>query len=259
LIDNPILNSPFQPPTRHFAIDEQGVPTGQIVDGRRPSAYIVPVAAPRHRRGGQAELALDERSGTVTPNDFINELRAYVTQWRGMAQAQWGVTHETERLLLHWRDPEAGKRRFFCQLEAVETIIWITEVAPKLGRADITRRLREFNAEANPDLFRVAMKMATGSGKTTVMAMLIAWHAVNRARHPNTRTFSDAFLIITPGITIKDRLRVLLPSDPENLYETFGIIPRDMLDDVRKARIVVTNYHAFKHHETMDASPLHEL
>lgn len=256
MIDNPILNSPFKPPTRHFALDYEGAPTGAIVEGRRESAYVVPVAAPRHRRGRQPELELDEAGGKVTPNDYINEMRRHVESWRGMAQAQWGVTHETERLLVHWRDPDAGKPRFFCQLEAIETVIWLAEVAPKMGRADLRKRIETFNEEANPGLFRVAMKMATGSGKTTVMAMLIAWQAVNRARHSNSRTFTDGFLIVTPGITIKDRLRVLLPSDPENLYETFGIIPRDMLDDLRKARVVITNYHAFKRREILDAAPL---
>jgi type III restriction enzyme len=256
VIDNPILNSPFRVPTRHFALDEEGAPTGAVVEGRRESAYVVPVAAPRHRRGKQAELELDEGGGKVTPNDFINELRRYVADWRALSPSQWGVTHETERLLEHWRNAEAEKPPFFCQIEAIETVIWLTEVAPKLGRGEIGRRLKTFNADANPDLFRIALKMATGSGKTTVMAMLIAWHAVNRARHPNSRVFTDAFLIVAPGITIKDRLRVLLPSDPGNYYETRDIVPRDMLDDVRKARIVITNYHAFKRRDTMSATPL---
>lgn len=255
VIENPILNSPFRPPTLHFALDGQGAPTGEIVEGRRISTYVVPVPAPRHRRR-QIEMTLDERGGKVTPNDFINELRRYVADWRGMARGQWGVTHETERLLLHWRDPDNGRPRFFCQMEAVETVIWLAEVAPKLGRSEIIKRLKTFNAEANPDLFRIAMKMATGSGKTTVMAMLIAWHAVNRARHPNAKMFSDAFLIVAPGITIKDRLRVLLPSDPGNYYENWGLVPRDMIDDMRKARIVITNYHAFKRREILDATPL---
>src|SRR5438105_3369486 len=94
------------------------------------------------------------------------------------------------------------RRLFFCQREAVETLIWLTEVAPKRFREDIERA----NAEANPGLYRLACKMATGAGKTTVMAMIIAWHAVNKARRPNARHFSDAFLIVTPGITIRDRL-----------------------------------------------------
>ena len=94
------------------------------------------------------------------------------------------------------------------------------------------------------------MKMATGSGKTTVMAMLIAWQAVNAARK-DSKDFSRAFLIVTPGITIKDRLRVLLPSEPDNYYETREIAPPEMLPEIRRAEIVITNYHAFQHRETL--------
>jgi hypothetical protein len=111
-------------------------------------------------------------------------------------------------------------------------------------------RIATANAEANPTLFRIAMKMATGSGKTTVMAMLIAWQSVNAARK-ESKDFSRAFLIITPGITIKDRLRVLLPSDPDNYYETRSLVPPDTLPDIRRAEIVITNYHVFQHRETL--------
>ena len=98
------------------------------------------------------------------------------------------------------------------------------------------------------------MKMATGSGKTTVMAMLIGWQTVNAVRSPTSNLFSRGFLIITPGITIRDRLRVLLPDDPENYYRTRELLPADMLGDIAKAKIVITNFHAFKRHETMDLS-----
>ena len=94
------------------------------------------------------------------------------------------------------------------------------------------------------------MKMATGSGKTTVMAMLIAWQAVNAARK-DSKDFSRAFLIVAPGITIRDRLRVLLPSEPDNYYETREIVPPEMLPEIRRAEIVITNYHAFQHRETL--------
>ena len=137
----------------------------------------------------------------------------------------------------------------------METIIWLTEVASK-QRPEVRRRIEQFNSEANPELFRIASKMATGSGKTTVMAMLIAWQAVNFARRPSAKLFADAFLIVTPGITIKDRLRVLLPSDPQNYYETRNLIPRDMLEAVRKARVVITNYHALKLREELQAPKL---
>lgn len=230
------------------------MPTGVIVEGRRKSVYFMPIPAPRTGRARQAELNLEEeRAGQlVTTNDFINELRGHLERWRELPPGQWGVSYATERLLKHWRDPAREKKPFFCQIEAVETVIWLTEVADKRYR----ERLESLNAEPNPELFRIAMKMATGSGKTTVMAMLIAWHAVNKARQPASRSFADGFLIITPGITIKDRLRVLLPSDPNNYYVALDLVPRDMRDEVLRARVVITNYHAFKRRETLEAAKL---
>jgi type III restriction enzyme len=253
---SPVINSPFRKPERHFHLNEDGSPTGVIKQGRRPSAYFVPIP-PARKKGRQVELALEEDQGgeRVTQNDFINEVRGYVDRWRELPASQCGVSHETARLLLHWRAGEPQPPLFFCQIEAVETLIWLTEVAGK-QRPEIGRRIERFNAEANPELFRIALKMATGSGKTTVMAMLIAWQTVNFARRKNARLFSDAFLIVTPGITIKDRLRVLLPSDPQNYYEARNLIPRDMLDDVRKARVVITNYHAFRLREKLQAPKL---
>ena len=152
---------------------------------------------------------------------IVDEIRQHLVSWRTIPNpSDWGVTPSTARLLEYWRiPPEEALRPFFCQVEAVETIIWLTEFAR--GRrqyAHIWKHFEAANAEANPELFRIAMKMATGSGKTTVMAMLIAWHTVNAVRSPNSALFSRGFLIITPGITIRDRLRVLLPSDTENYY-----------------------------------------
>jgi type III restriction enzyme len=254
---SPVVNSPFRIPERHFLLNEDGSPTGVIKQGRRPSAYFVPIPPARKQgRARQADLALEDQAGErVTQNDFINEVRGDVDRWRELPLSQWGVSHDTARLLVHWRGGEPQPPLFFCQIEAVETLIWLTEVASR-QRAEVRSRIEQFNAEANPELFRVAMKMATGSGKTTVMAMLIAWQTVNFARRPNVQRFSDAFLIVTPGITIKDRLRVLLPSDPQNYYETRNLIPRDMLDDVRKARVIITNYHAFKLREKLQAPKL---
>ena len=105
-----------------------------------------------------------------------------------------------------------------------------------------------------PDLLRIAFKLATGAGKTTVMAMLIAWQALNAHRSPGSKRFSNAFLIVTPGITIRDRLRVLQPNDPENYYDRLNLVPRDMQDGMNRAKIVITNYHAFKLRETFDAA-----
>jgi type III restriction enzyme len=166
--------------------------------------------------------------------------------------ADWGVTGVTQRLLEHWRHDEFnGPTPFFCQVEAVETIIWLTDVAPKRAATKgLLDQIRKHNDDANPALFRLAMKMATGSGKTTVMAMLIAWQTVNAARK-DSKDFSRDFLIVVPGITIRDRLRVLLPSEPDNYYETREIVPPDMLPEIRRAEIVITNYHAFQHRETL--------
>ena len=251
--DNPIINAPFDAPVSHFELDAEGQPTGVKLPGRRESIQVVPVPAARRRGPRQAELALfDEDGAKVTPNALINEIRKHVDQWRGLPPSQWGVTPETQRLLLHWRDPSRARRLFFCQREAVETLIYLTEVAPQRFR----KQIEEANAEANPGLYRLACKMATGSGKTTVMGMVIAWHSVNKARRPSSRTFSDAFLIIAPGITIRDRLSVLNPSHPENIYEVLSLVPPDLLDGVRKARIGITNYHAFMARELVQVSKL---
>ena len=131
-------------------------------------------------------------------------------------------TPATARLLTHWRHHNFETMRpFFCQVEAVETIIWLTEVARLQGRyAKFWEHLKGANEQINPELMRIAMKMATGSGKTTVMAMLIAWQTVNAVRSPTSNLFSRGFLIITAGITIRDRLRVLGPDDPDNYYRT---------------------------------------
>lgn len=250
---NPVLNSPYKEPSRHFRLNDDGTPTDVIEDFRRPHAYLVPIPKAK-RQKGQAELDLEvtgEGGTRLTQNDFINQLRSKITAWRQLAPDQWGVTHETYRLLSHWRDSAREQPLFFCQVEAVETIIYLTEVEPQLQK-----RIKEFNAEANPDLFRIAMKMATGTGKTMVMAMLIAWQAINKSRHRNSRTYTDAFLVVTPGITIRDRLRVILPSDPENYYEKRNLVPRDMLDDIKKALIVISNYHQFKLRETIEAPKL---
>ncbi|MGH7121866.1 MAG: BPTD_3080 family restriction endonuclease, partial [Acetobacteraceae bacterium] len=249
--EQPILNSPYRAPEFHHPLDQYGQPlAGGPKPGRRPSRFIVPVPATRKKASaGQTSLELE----TYSENALINEIRGSVERWRSLRNpADWGVTAVTQRLLDHWRHHQfVGPRPFFCQIEAVETIIWLTEVAPKRTTAKVLLdQIARANAEANPELFRLAMKMATGSGKTTVMAMLIAWQAVNAARRPS-KDFSHAFLIVTPGITIKDRLRVLLPSEPSNYYETREIVPPEMLPEVRRAEIVITNYHAFQHRETL--------
>ncbi len=251
--ERPILNSPYAPPSLYHPLDDTGQPIeGEPIEGRRPSKFVVPVPASRKKAAAtQASLDLE----TYTENAKINEIRGYVDTWRAVPNpADWGVTPATQRLLEHWRRPKdewAGPRPFFCQIEAVETMIWLTEVAPRRAATrGLLDQIAKDNEEANPALFRLAMKMATGSGKTTVMAMLIAWQAINAARK-ETKDFSRAFLIVAPGITIKDRLRVLQPSEPGNYYDTREIVPPEMLPEIRRAEIVITNYHSFQHRETL--------
>lgn len=186
----------------------------------------------------------------------INEVRGYVASWRNLPASQWQVTPETARLLQHWRHHQfSGVRPFFCQVEAVETAIWLTEVAPKFPAGKrILEHLANASHEANPGLMRLCLKLATGAGKTTVMAMIIAWQTVNAARSPGSKTFTRGFLIVAPGLTIKDRLQVLQPNDPNSYYKDRELVPHDMLEDIRKAKIVITNYHAFKLRERIEIS-----
>ena len=131
--------------------------------------------------------------------------------------------------------------------------MWLNEVAPHTAQGKrIIEQIKDANEEANPSLLRYATKMATGAGKTTVMAMMIAYHTVNKMRQPKSSRFCNHFLIITPGITIRDRLRVLYPNDPENYYRRWNIVPDEFMGEMNKARVVITNYHAFKPRETMD-------
>jgi type III restriction enzyme len=135
-------------------------------------------------------------------------------------------------------------------------VIWLTEVAPHVGKTGerFLEHLVNTNNDANPELMRLALKLATGAGKTTVMAMLIAWQAINAARHPQTKKFTRGFLVVAAGLTIKDRLRVLQPNDPDSYYKSRELVPGDMLDEVNRAKIVITNYHAFKLRERIDLS-----
>jgi len=229
--EQPILNSPYEAPRFHHALDEHGQPLDvSPVEGRRRSEIITPVPVPRMQAGraGQGALPLgdldDSSAGEqeYNPTPIINEIRNHVASWRALPNpADWGVTPTTARLLTYWRSHQfSGVRPFFCQIEAAETIIWLTEVAPKFPRyRSIRTHLENGNAASNPELFRLAMKMATGAGKTTVMAMLIAWHTANAVRAPGSSRFSKGFLIVTPGITIRDRLRVLRPEDTESYYD----------------------------------------
>ena len=264
----PILNSPYEYPGRHWELDESNRPTNRIVDTRRPSAYVSPIPKPRKWQAQQLALVTDETAKAVTTDDqqydltrFINGVRQAVDHWRRLPESGWRVTPETARLLRHWRHHAfADMRPFFCQVEAVETVIWLTEVAPKLGKEarEHLEHLLDANCRATGQRAvepnRLALKLATGAGKTTVMALLIAWQTVNAVRRPGSSRFTRGFLVVTPGVTIRQRLRVLQPNDPDSYYASRELVPGDMRRDLEKARLVITNYHLFQRRETLELS-----
>ncbi|WP_366144323.1 BPTD_3080 family restriction endonuclease [Giesbergeria sp.] len=263
--ERPILNSPYDCPQRHWELDTDGQPTQQILPTRRRAEFITPIPKPKKRKKAatQNEMVFQEGKDLSTAaqqydtTSIINQVRQAVDTWRSLPNpAQWQVTPETARLLQHWRHHHfSGVRPFFCQVEAAETAIWLTEVAPQSKNGKfLLEHLASANQGANPGLMRLALKLATGAGKTTVMAMLIAWQTINAVRHPNSKHFTRGFLICAPGLTIKDRLRVLQPNDPNSYYKDRELLPTDLLGDISKAKITITNYHAFKLRERIELS-----
>lgn len=248
-IDNPILNSPYDQPDRHYLISPHG-PTGEIRDGRRPSESFIPIAVSKKGKKGadgseQPAFDFDATGERREKNSLINDLRRDVERWRRDGQYA-GVTPISRKLLQHWADPTRENRVIFAQREAAETAIFITEVAGRhVPYADWRKRLEPENTAHNNGLPRAALKMATGSGKTVVMAMLIAWQTLNKQYAPRDARFTNRFLVVAPGITIRDRLRVLLPEDAENYYDLRDLVPAGLKGGLDSARIVITNYHSF--------------
>ncbi|HEX7380095.1 MAG TPA: DEAD/DEAH box helicase family protein [Pirellulales bacterium] len=267
--ERPVINSPYECPARHWELDAHGQPTQRVLENRRPADFITPIPKPKKRKSSdqteatQRDIVYQEDAGISSAKQqydqasLINAIRLEVAQWRAWPNANdWQVTPETARLLEHWRRHAFNNvRPFFCQVEAVETAIWLAEVAPhgKTGKRFLDHLARA-NEEANPGLMRLALKLATGAGKTTVMAMLIAWQTINAVRRPNSNRFTRGFLIVSPGLTIRDRLRVLKPNDPDSYYQSRELVPGDMLGDLDRAKIVITNYHAFKLRERLELS-----
>lgn len=225
LVDNPILNSPFEEPTRYWAYEE-GQPV--LKEGRRPAGYYL---RPR-TRGPQTALLEEE----FVPMELVNIIRERVRKWRERGYP--GVTPLTRQLLNHWNHPERERKLFFCQREAVETLIWLMEAPPAEKQG--------IEIPKDNELVRYACKMATGSGKTIVMSMVIAWQVLNKLANPQDRRFSDAVLLVCPNLTIKERLQVLLPWKPGNYYEKFDIIPPGMLERLQQGRFQITNWHLFQ-------------
>ena len=225
-IDRLIINSPYDEPACHWRYDRE-TRTFNLVEGRRPAGYVV---------ASESSKAFDD-PGRFIEIPLVNQIRHRVKAWR---KAGWpGVSSITRRLLEQWTDPEEfeARRFFFCQLEAIETLIWMTE-APEAERLGI-----DIPLDGGPFL-RLCCKMATGAGKTIVMAMAIAWHILNKVSYPQDTRFSKNVLVVAPGLTVKSRLSVLYPSDPDNYYESFRIVPSSLLDKLRQGRVMVRNWHA---------------
>ncbi|MEM4494337.1 MAG: DEAD/DEAH box helicase family protein [Candidatus Caldarchaeum sp.] len=233
-VENPIINNPFEEPEYYWEFRE-GQPTK--VQGRRPSGYYI-----RPKTIDPSQMTLMEEE--FVPNNLVNEIRKRVKKWRENGYP--GVTPITRQLLEHWRRQDREKRLFFCQVEAAETIIWLIESTPAEKQGlDIPTDNSNESLNEIPPMRRYACKMATGSGKTVVMAMLIAWSIINKIYNPRDTRFSDAVLVVCPNITIKERLQVLIPDNPKNYYDEFDLVPRRLREALNQGFIEVTNWHLF--------------
>lgn len=225
-IEKLIINSPHAEPTQYWFYDRENRDF-YIKEGRRPAGYVM--ATPNSK-------AFDD-PGIFVEIDTVNQIRPRVKAWREAGYP--GVTGITKRLLDHWQDPEERKDRrfFFCQLEAIETLIWLTE-APATEKVGI-----DIKGDGG-EIERWCSKMATGSGKTIIMSMIIAWNFLNKVTNPTDARFSKYALIVAPGLTVKSRLQVLLPTNEENYYEEFNIVPASLMDKLRQGKIIIHNWHS---------------
>jgi type III restriction enzyme len=220
-----ILNSPYEGPSSFWSYDRK-IRMFERKPGRRPAGYI---------KATPGSVAFDD-PGVFVELALVNQLRPFIQSWREAGFP--GVTGITRRLLEHWRDPEERRDRrfFFCQLEAIETIIWLSEVEP-IHRAGI-------QIPGDGGAFsRFCSKMATGSGKTIVMAMLAAWQILNKVTYPEDGRFSKNIFVVAPGLTVKNRLQVLLPDSPGNYYDEFNIVPAGLVEMMRIGQIRIRNWH----------------
>ena len=223
-IDHLIINSPFEEPKYHWFYHRESRKFEKRT-GRRPAGYIT--ASPDSR-------SFDD-PGIFNELPLVNQIRQRVKKWR--EQNYPGTTGITKRLLEHWNDRNAREYPlFFCQIEAIETLIWLAE-APATERTGL-----EIPTDGG-EFTRLCSKMATGSGKTIVMAMLIAWQVLNKITYPQDKRFSKNVLVIAPGLTVKSRLSVLIPDSAGNFYDEFSILPAGLYEKIRGGKVVIHNWH----------------
>jgi len=246
-VEDPILCNPYAEPTEHWVFDPV---TGeaQKQSGRREACYWY---STERARGVEYQGRLFAEENRV-PLDLINDLRSDVRRWRDSRYE--GATPVTKQLLAEWNRPDRARRLFFCQREAVETVIYLAEIRlsekqtrfkPRFSEAHLSKLADQ---PENPDwtaLRRLGCKMATGSGKTVVMAMLAAWTLCNRGQNPGDDRFPASILVVCPNLTVKERLQVLRPDVTGNYYDAFHIVPSKLRPLMRAGRILITNWHAF--------------
>ena len=265
-VEDPILCSPYEEPGQHWLYDMQ---TGQPskVPARREASYWYKSERTGSAQRSLALLAEEERDDLP----LVNALRADVRRWR---ESGWqNASETTKKLLRHWQREDRTRRLFFCQLEAVETIIYLREILAAGRRARWKPQLspdefRMLEAGRNPrpgewvanvaqhpkladvpnetgaaPIPRYACKMATGAGKTVVMSMLIAWAFCNRGTKPGDPRYPRRVLAVCPNLTIRERLSVLRPGAPDNYYERFDLVPSPLRPELAKGKVLVTNWH----------------
>jgi type III restriction enzyme len=216
-IDQLIINSPYEEPREHWRYHRETRLFTRESE-RRKAGYI---------RASESSRSFDD-PGIFIELPLVNQIRPRIKLWRETDYP--GASGITKRLLQHWRDPEqrdSNRRFFFCQLEAIETLMWLIE-SPASERVGI-------DVPGDGGLFtRLCCKMATGSGKTILMAMLIAWQVLNKVTYPQDKRFSKNILLIAPGLTVKSRLQVLVPGTAGNYYTEFQVIPPGLEDKLRQ-------------------------
>lgn len=264
-VDEPVLNSPYEEPSAYWRYRDD-VP--EKMPGRRPAMYWY-----KTKKVGEAQqdIFAEEQADELS---LVNRLRTDVKRWRESGYR--GASSITRELFAWWSRDDAPRRLFYCQLEAVETLVYLLELAlpDRLGAsgfrnfevsADDVRRLLagERPSFHGPDdeffprlvdapldeallaLPRLGCKMATGSGKTVVMAMLITWAFANRGRNPQSTWFPHAVLICAPNLTVKERLQILRPEHPQNYYDDFELVLPKYRELLNAGKVLVTNWHAF--------------
>ena len=226
---SPIINSPYDTPAWHWSLDKEFRACEPPLPGRRPSGAYLSVPKPQKRQASLDLTGGHRSSQQIEPHKQINAIRAAVDAWRDAGHP--GARAATMALIEHWSNPDTdGLQPYFCQRDAVETAIFLTD-GPEAARTPFNDRLENLNAKHNEAIPRIALKLATGTGKTLVMAMLMLWQA--------QVGYSQDFVIFVPNLTIRDRLKEIQNGSP--LYDRLR--PKG---DRTRFRVTIINFQAWQ-------------